>query len=323
MRGSTVKLSNSEAAFREQVQELLKELRPGHDAGHEGELQIERLNTAMTNRVYYLKTPSSKYVLRIYGDALPRLLSSSSELSLMHTLAEMGKGPRVLMTFGNGRIEEYIEGRTMKVREIRDRWKEIAVAMAEVHGMQADNIRGAENVIWERIYRWRRESAKMLLLDSDSLLPKLGRLQKEMEVMDMRMCFCHNDLQHGNIMVEKNKVLFVDYEYAGTGYAAYDIANHWCEWMADYDSVPVLNKACYPSAEEQSAFVNTYNANSCTTKVTVEQVNSCVAMSHVYWAYWAHLQSSSANFSNASFDYKLYAEERFKAYADSIGEYQA
>lgn len=49
---------------------------------------------------------------------------------------------------------------------------------------------------------------------------------------DSPVVFCHNDLLLTNILhdQEKNKVTFIDFEYAGYNYQAFDIANHFAEF---------------------------------------------------------------------------------------------
>jgi ethanolamine kinase len=46
------------------------------------------------------------------------------------------------------------------------------------------------------------------------------------------LVFCHNDLLLANILHDKGKdaIAFIDFEYAGPNYQAYDIANHFCEF---------------------------------------------------------------------------------------------
>eukprot|EP00879_Flechtneria_rotunda_P009309 GHRR01009746.1.p1 GENE.GHRR01009746.1~~GHRR01009746.1.p1 ORF type:complete len:775 (+),score=394.14 GHRR01009746.1:2648-4972(+) len=60
---------------------------------------------------------------------------------------------------------------------------------------------------------------------------------------------------------QKGKSLtLIDYEYSGFNPIAYDIANHWCEWAADYhtDQPHVLNFSRLPTEEQQREFVHQY-----------------------------------------------------------------
>ena len=52
----------------------------------------------------------------------------------------------------------------------------------------------------------------------------------------------------------------IDYEYAGYNPVALDIANHWCEHMADYHSEPPdqLYPDRFPHEKAQSIFTGAY-----------------------------------------------------------------
>jgi len=55
-------------------------------------------------------------------------------------------------------------------------------------------------------------------------------------------------------------ITFIDYEYSGFNPVAYDIANHWCEWAADYhtEEPHVLDFSKLPNLQEQQLFVEAY-----------------------------------------------------------------
>ena len=48
-------------------------------------------------------------------------------------------------------------------------------------------------------------------------------------------------------------IRLIDYEYAGLNAVAYDIANHWCEYAADYgtDTPEVLDYGKLPDPEQR------------------------------------------------------------------------
>jgi hypothetical protein len=52
-------------------------------------------------------------------------------------------------------------------------------------------------------------------------------------------------------------VLDLYVQYAGPNPVAFDIANHWCEWAADYhtDTPHLLDYTLMPDAQEQVAYV--------------------------------------------------------------------
>lgn len=90
----------------------------------------------------------------------------------------------------------------------------------------------------------------------------MTRLETALKKIPEDVCFCHFDLQHGNIMQHRTKgdVCFIDYEYACVAGAAFDIANHWCEWCADYeaDQPHVLHPENFPTIQQQQDFIRCY-----------------------------------------------------------------
>jgi hypothetical protein len=52
----------------------------------------------------------------------------------------------------------------------------------------------------------------------------------------------------------------IDYEYSGFNPVAFDIANHWCEWAADYHTQEphVLDFSKVPDEQQRQAFVEAY-----------------------------------------------------------------
>ncbi len=81
---------------------------------------------------------------------------------------------------------------------------------------------------------------------------------------------CHNDMQYGNLLRRKkdSAIIFVDFEYSCNSFRGFDIANHFYEWCANYESSEphILKFKLYPSAEEPmhfiEAYVNAYYENS-------------------------------------------------------------
>lgn len=55
-------------------------------------------------------------------------------------------------------------------------------------------------------------------------------------------------------------IRLIDYEYAGVNPIAYDLANHWCEYAADYhtDTPHVLDYSKFPDREHQAGFIHAY-----------------------------------------------------------------
>lgn len=65
---------------------------------------------------------------------------------------------------------------------------------------------------------------------------ELKELQGVLVKLNSPVVFAHNDLLLGNVIyTEKtNSVTFIDYEYASFNYQAFDIANHFAEFVGEF-----------------------------------------------------------------------------------------
>ena len=154
--------------------------------------------------------------------------------------------------------------------------------------------------------------------------------------------FCHNDLLASNIMMlttfqdcqndEKQPLVleglrFIDFEYGGINYYAYDIANHFNEYAggtaAEDDSTPDYGRC--PSEQEQKAFLKAYadeyNASkmgqSNARPITAEELGALVdgfsLANHLVWGLWGVLQAATEGCEDG-LDYMHYAKCRFDRY---------
>lgn len=64
---------------------------------------------------------------------------------------------------------------------------------------------------------------------------ELNNLKNFLSNLDSPVVFAHNDLLLGNVIYNesKNKVTFIDYEYADYNYQAFDIGNHFAEFVGE------------------------------------------------------------------------------------------
>lgn len=143
------------------------------------------------------------------------------------------------------------------------------------------------------------------------------------------MVFCHNDLLLGNVIYEKStdRITFIDYEYAGQNFQAFDIGNHFTEFAGMlssyslyvdqpnhllYDNivgVDVIDYRHYPSKEFQLKWLRCYlevylGPDKCVTERDVNvlyvQTNKFALASHFLWTVWALIQ---AEHSTIDFDF--------------------
>lgn len=314
---------------------------------------IKRLSAAMTNTVYIISNSDCnlkseeprKMLLRIYGEGVDNILNRRDELHWFVKLSNARAGPRLLATFQNGRIEEYIESVTltpnmMRNSEVSDL---ISDGMKKFHGLEVKREGEEEVVLWKRIEDWRREAGRAFkslikkfnenlevltvlkeikehgIFDEKEFIEAEGKFKKFFDKLlnyNSPIVPCHNDLQHGNILLnDANVIIFIDYEYGGMNYAAYDIANHFCEWASDFtedNPTPHIMNFVehYPKLEERERFLRRYLNEEESISCWLAAVEDFKEVSHLLWAYWGIIQ---ANNSTIDFDYLGYSLMRLEA----------
>ncbi|CAL5384277.1 unnamed protein product [Camellia sinensis] len=321
-------------------------------------LKVVHLSGAMTNEVYRISWPtkmandSRTVLVRIYGEGADRFFNRNDEIRTFECLSRHGQGPHLLGQFPEGRVEEFIHARTLSAVDLRDPVVSALIA-SKVKDFHNLDMPGPKTVVlWDRMRNWlsqarslcTREHAREFCLDA--LEDEICVLETELWGEHQDLGFCHNDLQYGNIMInEKTRsITIIDYEYASYNPVAYDLANHFCEMVANYHSnTPhVLNYSVYPGLEERQRFVQVYLSSggriSCPHKLfqiakyetnmgwfyhsgnqpsdnevdqLVHDTEKYTLANHLFWGLWGII---SAYVNNIEFDYMEYARQRFEQY---------
>ncbi|KAI3505045.1 hypothetical protein L1887_26906 [Cichorium endivia] len=304
------------------------------DVSDTSKLKAKHLSGAMTNVVHRITWPKDNtgnddrtVLVRMYGEGADIFFDRDEEIRTFESLSTHGYGPKLLGHFPQGRVEEFIHAKTLSACDLRDAEisSQIAVKMGEFHKL---DMPGPKTVLlWSRMRKWldiamskcSKEHVKEFKVDT--LNDEIDTLEKEMSQSHQHVAFCHNDLQYGNIMIneETKSVTLIDYEYASYNPVAYDLANHFCEWAANYhtDTPHVLDYNMYPDLEERRRFVQSYLSSTgnqpsdAEVDQLLEDIEKYTLANHIFWGLWG-LISSYVN--NIDFDYKKYAKQRFDQY---------
>lgn len=270
-------------------------------------LHIKRISGALTNAVYYVAPPEGyhapKLLLRIYGPHVELFINRQVELENLKRLARHNIGPYLIGEFSNGRFEQYMESTTLTCKTIRDPKLSIYVGrrLCELHNFIPLHPHEVLEMpaAWKNCLVW-LPKAKAKILGREHSLAITSEFMKTLEEdfnayynwfvewsrdkkdwFGLKMVFSHNDTQYGNLLKIKAKkrsiplsqkhrtLVPVDFEYAGPNLCAFDLANYFAEWMADYhhpthnylmdrSRYPDFNarKLVYHAYVEQSAVIN-------------------------------------------------------------------
>ncbi|NXP59223.1 EKI2 kinase, partial [Chloropsis cyanopogon] len=185
----------------------------------------------------------------------------------------------------------------------------------------------------------------------EALEQELAWMSESLPRLGSPVVLCHNDLLCKNIIYDgtrglcaslghppgvsplspaltaagfalAERVRFIDYEYTGYNYQAFDIGNHFNEFAG----VKEVDYGLYPSKEMQLQWLHSYlqaykeltQGHPGDSQVSEEeletlyvQVNKFSLASHFLWACWGLIQDK---YSTIDFNFLRYAKLRFKQY---------
>ncbi len=283
----------------------------------------------ITNVLHRLDAPGKNAVLvRIYGPNTDVVIDRERENRIFASLSAAGFAPPYLGRFHNGRVEGFLDGfRPLQPAEMgHARWRRgIGTQLAKLHHFAPptpqprtlETLRGwlttARRVVFEG-----QAQAQHKALQLDPVAARLDELEDHLNrhilpsgpASATRAVLAHNDLLSGNVLVDDatGDVRFIDYEYGDCGYAAFDLANHFCE-HAGFDSNFATG---FPTASARADCISAYLDCAVEDPEVVafdRVVRFFVLVDHIWWAAWAVVQ---ARHSPIDFDFMGYAGLRLK-----------
>ncbi|KNE69998.1 hypothetical protein AMAG_14836 [Allomyces macrogynus ATCC 38327] len=306
--------------------------------------KVTRCKQGITNKLLRVVPPNAPtYLVRVYGHGTDELIDRDAEVRNMAYLARHKLAPPLHARLNNGLVYGYVHGVPANPEDLADAkvWPAIARHVAEWHGLplpptahpvpghQADEVEQVP-ALFATLDRWMAMVCKSFPsgtachLSIADLAHERAQLESTL-LPPSRVAFTHNDLLSGNIILQyaensdekvgsaPHSVRFIDYEYGGVGFAAFDIANHFCEW-AGFD----CEYWRYPDVTTQKAWLREYLAQEQKvppSDADVDAWQSTVAAytlaAHLYWTLWALVQASV---SDIEFDYAGYAQLRWAEY---------
>merc|ERR1712079_831472 len=106
----------------------------------------------------------------------------------------------------------------------------MGILMAKCHGLNSDERPSDTNVAgcWMFVEKFLLKANTFLEEFSKDFLVEFADKFREQAIMKSSLndglSFCHNDVLVGNILWDGQKVNFIDYEYSGWNFAAFDVA---------------------------------------------------------------------------------------------------
>ncbi len=326
------------------------------DDEFQSRLQVNKVEGGMTNslfRISGINTPNKEYnsiLVRVFG--AEGMIDRDVETCTFAALADRNIAPRYYGRFQNGRVEGWLDNyKPLALPDFqkKETYLEIAMKMAELHAgfVVPDELKmfhdEKEPGLWNQLFSWMKQAQEITeyntatdnerassLLDLEVLEQECNWV-KSIVSQDAKVGFCHNDLLPANIMKHETSgdVKFIDFEYGGVNYIAFDIANHFNEWAGGIENNEGrTDYSLFPSKEQQIEFVKTYLQTASTNSKNDDNIvdeNTLSSMmieievfllaNHLYWGLWAVNQAAIEGTNE--FDYLAYGVNRFNRYFET------
>lgn len=260
---------------------------------------IIQISGGVTNIVYRIITDKNTYIFRVYGKKTEILINRHIEKKIMKYLSNYNLSPKIIEEFDNCRIEEYFNGVT-NIHPSQYQ-KYLCETIKNIHSLP---IKHDLPYFWNRFHIWKEQVNNPYQKEINCILHKIS------------FCDCyywnqevlgHGDLTLGNILLDKDQIKLIDYEYSCILPRAFDLANHLCE----YNGLDSTNLT-YPDKNTRISLIKEYIQNDFEYKdVYLEIIDYYSLISHYYWGCWSLIQEK---ISTIDFDYKKYGESRFKMF---------
>lgn len=278
-------------------------------------------------------------VVRVFGLQTDKLIDRSREQDILLQLNKAGFGAQVLAAFDNGRIEEFLNMRTLEPKDMtaRPMAARIARRLKQFHAVDIAGPREPQS--FRSIRKWiamgrdldfsddARKQEAYEQVDFDRMEHECRQTEAACLRMDSPVVFNHDDMLAGNVLVphddsDASTMQFIDFEYARWSHRGFDLGNHFNEYAGfecDYTR--------YPEKEHIAFFMQHYLAEGEANEPEEAQVQKAVIeanvfalASHQFWGSWALLQ---AKFSPIEFDYMEYSNLRWSEYLRRKEEFLA
>ena len=296
------------------------------------EFQYKIFTDGISNKLIgiFLKENKNDMVLvRVYGAKTELIIDRNAEIRNMMLLNKAGCGCQLYAIFGNGLCYEYLPGDILTIESAKNPaiYPLVASAMAYMHkNVQLGPEVSKEPYLWHTMKKFIDILSKNGPLKDERLAKNnitLNRLEQEVQLLEKTLgkcssplVFTHNDLLLANIIVNKDEVNFIDYEYGGYNYHECDIANHFDE-MAGVEDMDFVKD--YPTKAFQLKWIECYltkfdggmKPSESRLMTFYENVNKFSLCYHMMWGMWGLVQSQ---ISKIEFDFVQFGLSRLLEY---------
>jgi thiamine kinase-like enzyme len=245
--------------------------------GH-GPVRIDCLPGGANNRNYCLEGPGTKLALRIASPSDRLAVDRASAIQAQLDAAAVDVAPELLaFRLPEGHtLSKFLDGIVLPWESLTDARvvREVARLLSRLHGARSTSRAFSP---FAEIRHWialARTDSTTFADDIAGLLGRVERIQQTLMDAGLPQVFCHNDTVPQNFIRCPDGVRLVDWDFAGHGWAAFELAA-FCNTA---DLTPDLR---------EEVFLAYSGGASDAQRATVALLSFVAAMREVAWAYMA------------------------------------
>ncbi len=277
-RGAAVAFAaDVDPGSRDEIEALLGGWDPGLFPGEEVEVSV--LVGGASNRNFLARTPGAKYALRIANAQSERFaVDREAAVQAQQEAAAGGLAPEAVASkLPEGHVlSTFLEGPTLAEVQLRERGvlETVGATLRRLHALPTslgtyspfDDIR-----LWTRLARSDGTEAPA---DHAELLELVSRIESVVAGAGLPTVFCHNDTYPPNFILSGSRLRLVDWDYAGRGWACFELGSFCATAGLD--------------AELREALLRAYDERTSEAQLaTVELMEFVAAMREATWAVMA------------------------------------
>lgn len=201
------------------------------DLDDSGNTQIAPLVGGANNRNYTAEVGRSRVVVRVANTMPDRFaVDLSSAAQAQRHAAAVGIAPELLaveLPEGNS-ASRFVPGETLRESAFADAGtvKAVGETLRRLHEAPSGDTR--EFSPFEDVRKWAalaRSDGTELPDDLDELHSACDRIERCLLAADLRRVLCHNDTVPQNFLDDEGTITLVDWDYAGSGWACFEVAS--------------------------------------------------------------------------------------------------
>ena len=189
-------------------------------------IEISPIKGGITNQNFLVTDGSKKYFVRIGNDIPEHLVFRSNEVNASKAASEIGICPNLLYNNSSVQIFDYIFGKTLESKDIKNNLESIIDLIKKVHTKIPNHLIGQSVIFW--VFHVIKNYKKFLDNNESvysKILPELLKKSIELENISspFDIVFSHNDLLPANFIQNEEKIWLIDWEYAGFNSPLFDL----------------------------------------------------------------------------------------------------